>query len=210
MNVSIFGASGRTGLPLVQQALDAGHKVTALVRTPAKLTINHPNLTVIQGDVYSLNDVEKAIPDGTDVVVTALSPTKGAPQDLLPRAADSVIKVMTDKGIKRLIWMTGAGVRFADDQPKLIDNVIRFALQTLGGNVLQQSEQAVRKVQSSDRDWTVVRAPMLTDTPKTGSVRVGMVGVGTGPRLSRADAAAFIVEQFAATGQFRRAPMISN
>lgn len=35
----IFGATGRTGKEVVKQALERGHHVTAVVRTPEKLTI---------------------------------------------------------------------------------------------------------------------------------------------------------------------------
>lgn len=210
MNITVFGASGRTGIPLVKQALEAGHKVTALVRTPSKLNIQHPNLTVVQGNIASQVDIEKAIPEGTDAVVSVLSPEPKSEPTLLPGAAESILKVMERRGIKRLLWMTGAGVRFADDEPKLIDNVVRFLLKTTGANVLDQSEQAVRRVQSSDRDWTVVRAPMLTEDEKTGQIKVGMVGKGTGIRLTRADAAAFILDQVGKSEHVRRAPMISN
>ena len=39
MKIVVFGATGRTGLPLVKQALDAGHQVVAFVRDPAKMPI---------------------------------------------------------------------------------------------------------------------------------------------------------------------------
>ncbi|TKX84333.1 NmrA family protein, partial [Halorubrum sp. SS5] len=35
MRIAVFGASGRTGRPLVEQALDRGHEVVAFVRDPA-------------------------------------------------------------------------------------------------------------------------------------------------------------------------------
>lgn len=50
MRIAIFGASGRTGRPLVEQALEAGHEVRALVRDPSKLTESHGRLAVIRGD----------------------------------------------------------------------------------------------------------------------------------------------------------------
>ena len=50
MKLAIFGATGRTGKPLVKQALEAGHEVVALVRTPAKMPLPSDRLTVVQGD----------------------------------------------------------------------------------------------------------------------------------------------------------------
>jgi putative NADH-flavin reductase len=50
MKLSVLGAAGATGIPLVEQALAAGHRVTALVRSGKKLTITNPNLHVVEGD----------------------------------------------------------------------------------------------------------------------------------------------------------------
>lgn len=210
MKLVIFGATGRTGIPLVEQALAAGHEVTAFARTPSKLGIQHERLSVAQGDVLNADDVALAIPADADAVISVLSPVKGSPDDLLPRAVDNILAAMNLKGIKRLVYMTGAGVSFPEDQPGLFDRVIKFALKTTAGKVLEQSEQAVRKVQNSDRDWTVVRAPMLTNAEHTGDYRVGWVGVNTGPRLARADAADFILKQTTDDSYIGKAPVVSN
>jgi putative NADH-flavin reductase len=58
LRLTIFGASGRTGKPLVEQALNAGHEVTAFVRDPSKLTTKHGHLKVIRGDATDLAAVE--------------------------------------------------------------------------------------------------------------------------------------------------------
>ena len=71
MKLTIFGAAGRTGILLVQQALDADHDVVALVRTPSKLSIKNERLTVVQGDVANLSDVEKVV-EGADAVLSVL------------------------------------------------------------------------------------------------------------------------------------------
>ena len=46
MNIAILGATGLTGIQLVKQALNAGHKVTAIVRDPNKIDFTHDNLKV--------------------------------------------------------------------------------------------------------------------------------------------------------------------
>jgi nucleoside-diphosphate-sugar epimerase len=51
MKIIVFGATGKTGLQVVRQALDAGHEVTAFVRDPARLQIHHPHLRVAVGQV---------------------------------------------------------------------------------------------------------------------------------------------------------------
>ena len=62
MKILVFGASGGTGLELVEQGLEAGHDMTAFVRDPARIAdIQHANLAVIKGDVLSMEDVGRAV-----------------------------------------------------------------------------------------------------------------------------------------------------
>ncbi|KPP67949.1 hypothetical protein Z043_113416 [Scleropages formosus] len=46
MRIAVLGATGQTGQYLVNQALQQGHVVTAVVRNPGKLTTAHDNLKV--------------------------------------------------------------------------------------------------------------------------------------------------------------------
>ena len=61
MKIAIFGASGRTGILTVYQALDKGHQVTAFARTPSTVTIQHKNLRVVQGDILEYDKVKQAV-----------------------------------------------------------------------------------------------------------------------------------------------------
>ncbi len=180
------------------------------MRTPAKLPIQDKNLLVMQGDVTQASDVERAIQPDCDAVFTALAPTKNADAPMLAMAAQNILNAMHKANVRRIIWMTGAGVPAPEDQPKLINHLIKFALRLAAGPVLAKSEEAVDLVRRSDRDWMVVRAPMLVDGEATGKIRVGWVGVDTGPRLVRADGAAFMLAQLTGDSYLRRAPMISN
>lgn len=210
MKLAIFGATGRSGIPLVQQALDAGHEVVALVRSPEKMPIMHERLTLVKGDATQAADVERVITGDVDAVLSVLGPVKGQPPEMLPQAVGHILTAMRRHDIKRLIYMTGAGVPAPQDRPNLMNHLIKFALKTMAADVLKQSEIAVDKVRSSDRDWVVVRVPMLTDGPPTGQLRVGWVGVNTGSRLARADGAAFMLQQLGDDRYLRQAPAISN
>lgn len=59
MKIIIFGASGKTGKLLVEQALSDNHRVTAFVRNPSNLNISNPNLVIVQGDATDASDVKK-------------------------------------------------------------------------------------------------------------------------------------------------------
>lgn len=210
MKLVVFGATGRTGLQLVRQALNAGHQVVAFVRDPAKMSIKHDHLSLVPGDVMNAADVDRAITADVDAVISVLSPVKGSPKELLPVAVENILNAMKRQQVKRLIYMTGAGVDMPEDKPKLMNHIIKFALKTMAGDVLKQSELAASKVQNSGLNWTILRAPMLNDNPHSGQYRVGWVGVNTGPRLSRADAADFLIKQLTDTSYVGKAPAVSN
>ncbi len=78
------------------------------------------------------------------------------------------------------------------------------------GHVLEDMTRTVDAVRASAVDWTVVRVPMLTDAPPTGNDRVGRVGVNTGPRITRADMARFMLEQLHDSSHIRASPVMSN
>ncbi|HEX3050206.1 MAG TPA: NAD(P)H-binding protein, partial [Aggregatilineaceae bacterium] len=75
MKIAVIGATGNTGANFVEQALDRGHLITALVRSPHKLTIHHLNLNVIQGDVLNADDVARTV-RGQDAIFIALGTGK--------------------------------------------------------------------------------------------------------------------------------------
>ncbi|MDX2140533.1 MAG: SDR family oxidoreductase [Chloroflexota bacterium] len=210
MNITVFGASGRTGRLVVDEALAAGHSVTAFVRDPAKLSIKHDRLKFVQGDSANLVQVREAV-KGADVVISALGPVKGSPKDLLATAQRNIIEGMKQEGVRRYVALTGAGVRDAQDQPKLVDHIFGFLLKMTAGDVLKDSQDGVDIVRNSDRDWIVVRAPRLMDGPKTGKIRVGYVGADSGTQISRADLAAFMVQQAAGGSLWvNKMPMVSS
>ena len=60
MKLAIFGATGKTGLAIVEDALATRHEVTAFVRDPSRLTVKHERLAVAQGEALDAAGVEEA------------------------------------------------------------------------------------------------------------------------------------------------------
>lgn len=208
MKLAIFGATGRTGKPLVEQALKAGHEVVALVRTPSKLTVQTP-IRVVQGDVLNSTDVDKVV-QGSDAVISVIGQSKDSPHDMQTVAITNIIDAMNKYGVKRLVSLTGAGVDDSHDRPKFANHLIKMALKMMSGHLLKDAENHAEAIRKSDVDWVIVRGPRLTDGPFTGNYRVGWVGVNTGARLSRANLADFILKQTTDTTYLRQAPMVSD
>lgn len=209
MKVTILGATGRTGQQLITQALAAGHEVVAYARNPDKITQTHPRLQVVRGGLEDDGALRLAF-QGADAVLSGLGPVGNNPDYVLGRSMPHIIRAMQTEGVSRLVLATGAGVRRPGDTPGLFDQLMGFLLKTLAKHVLEDSRRMVTAVVNSDLAWTIVRVPVLNDNPATGTVRVGMVGQGTGSKLSRADMAAFMLAQLQSNQYMRQAPTISN
>ena len=208
MKIVIFGASGRTGYQVVEQALEAGHYVTAFVRTPSKIGIQNKNLSLFQGDVLDASQVEKAI-TGQDAVISTLGPTRPPVKGMMETAARNITQAMQKHGVRRLVSTTGAGVRDPQDQPKLMDKLIKGLLTLLSREVLEDSEANVKVIRSTDLDWTIVRFPMLKDGAHTGEYRAGFVGKNSGSQISRCDGADFVVKELSEGEFIHKAPIVS-
>ncbi len=213
MKIIIFGATGRTGLPLMTQALAAGHEVTAFVRNPNKIQIGHAKLRIVRGDLDDAVGIEAAIA-GQDAVLSALGPIPAGRKDVMGVAFTNIIAAMQKTGVKRLISLTGAGVSQPGDEPKLINKFISLMLNLISKDTIIDSSEHARLVRDSNLDWTIVRVPMLTDVPANGpaerNVRVGMVGINDGMRIARSDVAAFMLKVLEDRSHIHAAPVISS
>ena len=209
MTLAILGSTGRTGLPLVEQALAAGHSVTALARTPAKLTIRHDRLTVVQGDALDAATVGRVVA-GADAVLLTLGQTKGSPDDLMTRAARTVVAAMTASGVRRVVSETGAGVPDARDPGGFGPAFVRGVMKVVAAGLLADSTAHVDVLRASGLDWTAVRAPRLTEGPLSGRARVGYFSMGLGHSVSRADVAAVMLRLATSSEFVREAPHVTG
>lgn len=208
MKIAVFGASGRTGKLVVDQALAAGHEVVAFVRDPAKLAVRQEKLTIVHGDVTDPSVVRRAV-EGVDAVISTLAPTRGAPKDTMSSGIRNILAAMQAAGVRRLVISSGAGVPDPNDPPNLGVSIIRALLRLFADWVLEDSAQAVALVRASDAEWTVVRAPFLIDGPHTGRYRLGYFAAGFGARISRADLADALLRALADPSTIRSTPIVA-
>ncbi len=208
MKVVIFGATGRTGRYLVERALGAGHEVGVFVRDPARLEIPDGRLKVFRGDVGDGAAVRVAV-TGRDAVLSALGHTKTSSKDVQTVGTENIVEAMKERGVPRLVSLTGAGVRVPEDRPKLVDRAFGFLLGRLQPDVLEDAERHAEVIRGSGLDWVIVRAPRLTGEAARGRYRVGYVGKNSGTRISRADVADFMLEQITGDDYLHRMPMVS-
>ena len=207
--MTIFGASGRTGVLLVERALSAGHHVKAFVRDPTKLLLEDMQLELVQGDVKDETDVARAV-EGADAVLSALGHTKTSTKDVQSAGTANIIRAMKTSSVKRLVSLTGAGVKDPSDKPKVVDRVFGVLLATVAQDVFRDAQRHAELIQKSGLEYVVVRAPRLTDSSYTGTYKVGYVGKDSGIQVSRADVADFMVQQLESDTWLGKAPLVSS
>lgn len=195
MDIAVLGATGRTGVPFAIAATAAGHRVRALVRTPSKRSLLPAAVEVVEGDATDAAAVDRLV-EGADAVIDLIAPERGAPDDLRRTVVEAVLDAMRRHDVTRLVLLTGAGVRVEDDEPKLLDRFIVRLMRVVAADVLADGERAVSAVRDSDTDWTVVRAPRLTDDEGRGDATASaIVGPDSGTKVSRADLAAWLLDE---------------
>ncbi|MFM8448877.1 MAG: NAD(P)-dependent oxidoreductase, partial [Haliscomenobacter sp.] len=156
MKIIVFGATGGTGTFIVEQALSAGHAVTVFVRNPGKLSLKHPKMTIIQGDLLNSNQVDNAMV-GMDAVVSAVGPTRPFVPGLMEKAAKNIIIAMQKTGIRRLIYSSGTVIRDPLDRPKLTDKLTQALMSLSGREILHDAEISDHLIRATNFDWTIVR-----------------------------------------------------
>jgi putative NADH-flavin reductase len=208
MKITVLGATGRTGLPLVSEALRRGHEVKAFCRTPSKLGELESKVTAVQGDILDRSAVIEAVRDA-DAVVSGLGPVKNSPKEMLQNSVENVVSAMQQLNVRRLVWLTGAGVILEEDEKAFSRTLIRGLMKLVAGSVLADSEAAVEKVRQSELDWTLIRAPMLSEDEATGDLLASYQAPKPKP-LPRADVAAFMIEEVERNQWLHKAPMIGR
>ena len=110
MKIAIFGAGGRIGSRIVNEALSRGHEVTAVVRHPENYTVEALHLKVAKGDLFNSQDVESGV-FNHDAVVCAYNYTHGATPSTFSEIAAPLLSGMKQAGVKRLLVVGGVWLR---------------------------------------------------------------------------------------------------
>lgn len=205
MNITIFGATGTIGRLVVEQALTAGHDVTAFTRDAARVTAEHDRLQVVEGDVKDPAACLPVVKD-TDAVVIALG--AGRKGEVREAGTRAVVAAMEQAGGGRLVCQSTLGVGSSRPNLNLLWKYVMFG--ALLRPAYADHARQERVVEESDLDWTIVRPSAFADQ-SPGPVRHGFGGSESGLRLkiARADVAAFLLLQVEDRTYLRRAVSVS-
>lgn len=206
MNITIFGATGTIGHLVVEQALAAGHDVTAFTRDATRVSAKHDRLQVVQGDVTDPADCGPVVKDADAVVVALGAGRRGEVREAGTRA---VVEAMEKSGGGRLVCQSTLGVGSSRANLNVWWKYVIFGalLRAAYADHVRQE----RVVEESKLDWTIVRPSAFADQ-SPGPVRHGFGAAERGLRLKigRTDVAAFLLAQVEDQTYLRRAVSVSS
>lgn len=217
LTIAVIGATGRTGLWIVKEALAQGHRVRAIVRSPASWTLRHENLTVVEGSPNDEMVLRRALA-GCDAVLSALNISRTSefpwsplrsPSDLLSSTMRKVVALCEELRIQRLLVITAWGVH---ETRKDIPGWFRFFIDNSKLKIAYQDHERQEDIiEKSDLTWTIIRPVGLSNSEKDEGVQV-VLDSASRPNLmiSRRAVARFMLECLA-TGQYvKQKPVISS
>ncbi|WP_206789447.1 SDR family oxidoreductase [Amycolatopsis sp. MtRt-6] len=183
MQVTVLGATGRTGLHVVRLLAARGYSVRAGLRSRhrAELLRGLPVEPVLADVTADPGDLVEAFKN-SDVVISAVGAPDPEPEsvNLVDRdGAIAAVRAAERAGVPRYLQLSAQFADAPDQGDRLVRSIL-FAKQI--------SDSVLRK---SALNWTIVRPSTLTDGPGTGRVKAAR-HLEPG-RISRADVAAVLV-----------------
>ena len=201
MKLTIFAATGGIGRQALEQAVAAGHDVTAVVRDPTKLSSR--GIRTVTADLAAPDPaaLESAV-DGADAVLSALGARSASDAGIASRGTRAIVQAMQEAGVRRIVAISAApvGTVSSPGRPKPPKNdpgdgfFMRNLLSPLTKVAFRKTYADLALMEDvlrdSGLDWTVVRPVRLTGKPLTGSYRTAYgQNLRRGLFISRADVA---------------------
>lgn len=203
MTLAVLGATGATGRHVVARALEDGHHVLAFVRTPGSFRPSERLREVEWTDIADADTLSGALP-GADAVISALGGASTGPTTVCTDAMRTAVPAMRDAGVDRLIAVSAHGVLETRDR-----TLYSRAVWSAVGERMKDKEAMEHLIVASPLKWTIVRPPMLRDTPASGSYTTGdRLPIRLWHSIGREDLADFLVREAENPAFVRRYPRL--
>jgi putative NADH-flavin reductase len=204
MKLTIVAATGGIGRHILDQAVAAGHEVTAVVRNPRNLS---QPVRAVTADLANPDPAAlQAAVDGADAVLSGLGPRSNAEAGIASRGTRAIVAAMQATGARRLIVVSAAPIGTVPSpgrpKPPRHDPGDGFFMRHLFSHVAKTlfrahyADLAVMEdlIRDSGLDWTIVRPPRLSDKPLTGRYRTAIgQNIRGGWIVPRADVAHYML-----------------
>lgn len=211
MNIVVFGANGPTGRRVVDQALDAGHRVTGVTRNPDNLP-SRDQLTAIRADVTHPDAVDAAI-GGCDAVLSAIGVSYSPnPITVYSKGATNIIAAMLRHDVKRLVVVSSAAIdpAYRPSDSFFYTRVVEpWFMRKPGRTLYEDNVRMEALIGASDLAWTIIRSCWLYGSGAVTDYRLTET-TAPGMYTGRADLAASMLAQLTDDRYIRKVVGVST
>lgn len=211
MKIAVFGASGGTGKQVVRQALSRGYDVVAVVRRPDAFALTDERLSVRQGDALDPDSIVRAI-EGSETVISALgSPAGRTPTTIYSAGISNIVAALPVVGASRLVAISAAPAGPRGEAGAFDRLVVYPLLEIFFGASYDDMRRMEIVLSNSGVDWTIFRAPRLTDHEAKGNYRTSTTGaLPYGYSITRSDLATAMLDSITDNSLVHRFVAIAN
>jgi len=203
--VVVFGATGPAGQRIVSQALEEGYRIVATARHPATGWIGQPEVEVVSVDVTDPRADLDPLIKGAAAVLSALGTRGHQPTTVYSTGIRKIAEAMDRQHVRRVICISSEGIDIPPGLPWPQRVIMAQVIQRLYRHQYADMTSMEAYLDGVPLDWTVIRAPRLTDAPATGRTRVSLgLPILDGGSLRRADLAEFMLDAINRPDTYRR------
>lgn len=197
MRILVLGATGNVGRRIVAEALDRGHKITAVSRYPAPFSELGAKVQVKAGNAVDARAIANLSMD-QDLVISATRPAPGREFELV-RTAEALLQGVKTSGV-RLLLVGGAGSLIAPDTGRAIVDDRRYVDPAWRDIAIACCHQYAVCQNDATANWTYLSPPAaLMPGARTGTYRLGtdelIVGEDGVSRISMEDLAVALIDE---------------
>ena len=192
MKLTVFGASGPTGHQVVDQAVERGHTVTAVVQSAVPESRFSDAARVVEADVYAGDDIKETLSEET-VVCNLLRHSKLTAPDYRTVSGQTILDAMESTGCSRYLTVVPAVVRREGEPCGIGESLAVTLYRLLHPLAAEDAADHATDVRRSELDWTVIRVLRLTDGTTTRQYTTGDIKLGIGS-VSHGDVASFLLD----------------
>jgi putative NADH-flavin reductase len=210
MKIAVFGANGAIGSKFVQQALNEGHALHLYSRKKIKLS-DEANVKLFTGELSDYETIKEAI-TGADAVVSLLGPKLKFYYSGMPIATghENIIRAMKETGVSRFITIATPAIRFEKDSTSIVTVLPKIMASLFMPKPYKEIKAVGKLTKSSGLDWTIVRFIAPVDEKPTGNVKVTFGDEKISFKITRADIAAFVLNELSNNIFVRTMPIIGS
>lgn len=207
--IAVFGADGRTGVPLVKELQERGYRVIASVYSEEGKHRLPGGVEVVVGDITDAHYVDSLVARA-DAVISVVGHIKGGDPRMQTRGMEHIVTAMQTHGKRRVVSLTGTGVRHEGDTPSLIDRAANTLISFIDPQRISDGIAHAEVLKTSGLDWTILRVLKLTEKEYEGSEYALTSGGPAELSTPRAKVAHMLVEVLADTRWFQHMPVSSR